>query len=528
MDEKMSGSYYTPHKTITFMRRYLSEQNIQYNTILEPCAGDGRFVDEFNGSNSIKSIIAIELYLEKTKLLLEKKYPKKVSIVTSDFLDYSQKYNRKFNLIIGNPPYINIKNMDKDFLEKARNLCSLYQLAENVVQNSWVAFVLASIRMLDKKGAIFFVLPLEFLQVQYAEQLREVLEKQFNTIHILTFKERMFPEIEQEACLVYLTNQEHELSYISYKQFEKLDSSFAITESKIERNKPLKKWSNAILSDSDIDVLKSTGERYTLINDICQSSPGIVTAANDKFILTEAEVQKYKCEHLVIPIIAKGAMVRNCFLIDKKLIQSLSSSGKKVYLLNLSEVTEEDLPIELRDYLDNVGNTERNGKKIKEGYKCSKRKLWYGVPIIKSGNALFFKRYDVYPRLCVNPQEIHTTDIAYNIRLNNNYEAESFVFCFYNSLTLAQCEFVGRYYAGGVSELIPSEFRSLPIPYRTIDKTDIDLLRDMFIENRPLKDIVGFVNLKTIAQDLGANEICKLDKIRLQLIGRRKSSMKDL
>ena len=33
------------------------------------------------------------------------------------------------------------------------------------------------------------------------EKLRGFLEKKFNTIHILSFEERMFPEIEQEACL---------------------------------------------------------------------------------------------------------------------------------------------------------------------------------------------------------------------------------------------------------------------------------------------------------------------------------------
>lgn len=78
------------------------------------------------------------------------------------------------------------------------------------------------------------------MQVQYAEKLRGFLEKKFNTIHILSFEERMFPEIEQEACLVYLTNENQGLPYISYRQYAKLDSKTPILESRIERNKPLK------------------------------------------------------------------------------------------------------------------------------------------------------------------------------------------------------------------------------------------------------------------------------------------------
>lgn len=50
----------------------------------------------------------------------------------------------------------------------------------------------------------------------------------------------------------------------------------------------------------------------------------------------------------------------------------------------------------------------------------------------------------------------------------------SFVFCFYNSMTLAQCEYNGRYYGGGVRELVPSELQSLTIPYETIEEESAD------------------------------------------------------
>ena len=73
----------------------------------------------------------------------------------------------------------------------------------------------------------------------------------------------------------------------------------------------------------------------------------------------------------------------------------------------------------------------------------------YVVPIVRNGDLFFFKRYDRRPRICVNEADIYTTDIAYNMRLNSAYDKESMAFCFYNSLTLTQCEFYGRYYAGG-------------------------------------------------------------------------------
>ena len=153
---------------------------------------------------------------------------------------------------------------------------------------------------------------------------------------------------------------------------------------------------------------------------------------------------------------------------------------------------------------------------------CSKRKPWYGVPIVKSGRVIFFKRYDLCPRISTNPAEIYTTDIAYNLRLHEGIDPESLVFCFYNSLTLAQCEVVGRYYAGGVSELTPNEFRTISVPYRQIKPCDIERVKTMFSNNVNLNQIVAFVNSKTLESDLTTEEISRLNTIRVKLIGRRK------
>ncbi len=522
MDEKLSGSYYTPFETVRFTYKYISNQNKLIRTMLEPSAGDGRFIDEFVNLSTIDSIVGIELYKEKTFELGKKNYPPRVTVIVSDYLLYAQTCNEKFHLIIGNPPYINIKNMDKEFLDIGRTICKEFELSESLLQNAWVAFVLASIKLIDVNGAIFFVLPTEFLQVQYAEKLRGFLEEKFNTIHILSFSDRMFPEIEQEACLVYLTNEEEALPYILYRQYEKLASDNYLLESRIERNKPLKKWSNAILSDYDIDLLNRIAANYTRISNFAESAPGIVTAANNKFILTENEVAQYNCRQYVIPIISKGIMARNIFEINYDLITLLAQEGKKVYLLNLAKTSENELPDSLKEYLSAVATIKRNGIEIQNSYKCSRRKPWYAVPIVRSGSVIFFKRYDICPRISTNPFGIHTTDIAYNLQLHDEIDAESLVFCFYNSLTLAQCEFAGRYYAGGVSELTPNEFRSVSIPYKRIQSVDISKLKEMFNNNTALNIIIDFVNSKTLSLDLPSDEIKQLESIRKRLIKRRK------
>ena len=125
------------------------------------------------------------------------------------------------------------------------------------------------------------------------------------------------------------------------------------------------------------------------------------------------------------------------------------------------------------------------------------------------------------PRVYINRADIYTTDAGYHIRLNSDIDKESLVFCFYNSLTLAQCEFQGRYYGGGVGELVPSEFKELRIPYRKIEKSDVEKLNEMFQKGTELEKIVKFVNEKTIGCEMGEEELEKIEKIRRKLIGRR-------
>lgn len=522
VNNKLIGSYYTPHEVIKFIYNYLEKQNKNIKSILEPSAGDGRFIEAFLKSNFISSIVGIELVEDKLMHVKEKISSPKLRLVVSDFIVFSLGTRAKFDLIIGNPPYINLKNMDKAFLEASRTLCRKIGLPENVVQNAWVAFVLAASQLLSKNGAIFFVLPIEFLQVNYAEKIRSFLEKNFNTIHIICFSKRIFPTIDQDACLVYITNEIKGLPYILYQKYFNSNSSKPFYQSKIERNKPLKKWSNAILSDEEIDLLNNISKYYPSIREISQSAPGIVTGANNKFILTKEEVIRYNCTNYIKPILSKGAMVKNKFEVNHNLILDLESKNNKVYLLDLAEFDFNSLPIQLQEYLNIVAKTKRNGIEIQYSYKCSRRKPWYGVPIVKSGSVIFFKRYDTIPRFSTNPEQIYTTDIAYGLQLSKNIDPESLVFCFYNSLTLAQCEFVGRYYAGGVIELTPNEFKSITIPYQRIDHFDIENLKKMFSKNSDIDDIVSFVNAKTLNCRIGKCDIDKLNLIRKKLIERRK------
>ncbi len=519
--EKKTGSYYTPMGLIRFMVDYLVNEHQDFSNVLEPSAGDGRFLSLL--LPKVKHIEAIEVFEEKVKQIRQTYDESKVEVKKKNFLDYISETQKKYSLIIGNPPYINLKMMEKGDIEKAKNLCVQENLTRGTMQNMWLAFVVGATRLIDVNGTIFLVLPMEFLQVQYAEKLRSYLEQKFNTIHIVSFEESIFPEIEQDVCLVYLTNKKECSAHILYEIYKDTNHKKPISINIIRKNKPLRKWSNAILMDDEISILKEAKRRYTRIGDMGEIAPGIVTGGNKFFILNEDQVKQYQCFQYTLPIVQKSSYIsEETIEIDQKVLNNIRVRKKPFYLLNLAGEKEMNkLPEPLQNYLIWAGEEEVQEIKLKKRFKCANRSPWYGVPIVNKGDIVFFKRYGILPRIYINQAKVHTTDAGYHIRLKDGFDAESFVFCFFNSMTLAQCEYNGRYYGGGVSELVPSEFKELTIPYRKIAKEDIAILKKLFKEKASKNEIVSFVNSKTIDLEFIKYESDKFEEIRLKLIKRR-------
>lgn len=518
MENKKTGSFYTPVPLI----KYMVKQAFDYmdiKSVLEPSIGDGRFIDELLNYNV--KITGVELYEDKIKNY--DRHDAKLSLICSDFISYALDNGKTYDLIIGNPPYIAKKQLPKDVWEKQYAINTHFDLPTSLFQNIWVSFVLASIKLLKEGGALFFVLPFEFLQVQYANKLRNFLEKEFNFIEITTFEEKVFPEIEQDICLLYLTNQKDITPIIKYKTFNNIAECRLLSHSEICRHKPLQKWSNSILNDDETSFLLDLSGKYIKISELGYISPGIVTGANDFFIISEDKSKQLSCEDASIPIVSKSSSTSNLLIFNSSDMKKLEAQGKPTRLLNLSSRDEKDFSTALLLYLNN--DIDKNNLPISQRYKCGKRKRWYDVPIISRGDLIFFKRFDILPKLLVNKAEVYTTDITYNIRLSDQYDPLSVAFSFYNSLTLALCEYNGRFYGGGVNELVPSEFKSLSIPYQKIDKVDVVKLDKMFRNNESIESIIDFVD-SIVFKSIKKKDIKKLKEIRNKYLKRRLKSFR--
>lgn len=199
MDNKLTGSFYTPQELIEYMAKYISGR-ITPRSILEPSAGDGRFIPAISIFDC--PITAVELYKEKVDTL-HMHCGKQCEIICADFLSYALETEKKYDFIIGNPPYISKKSLPECQRNLSLKLVKHFKLDEALFQNIWVSFILASLKVLSPNGSIFFVLPFEFLQVQYAEHMLDddglTNQEELKSIeHILDRFEKILDAYQEE------------------------------------------------------------------------------------------------------------------------------------------------------------------------------------------------------------------------------------------------------------------------------------------------------------------------------------------
>lgn len=220
----------------------------------------------------------------------------------------------------------------------------------------------------------------------------------------------MIPEIEQDVCLVYLSNEKIEKAYIKYTTLENAESAKPTFESVIMRNKPLKKWSNCILNDTETDELMRLSDMFAKIGSFGDISPGIVTGANSFFILSKQDIDKLNLnvKHQ-LSIISKGSLIPSLLTFKPEDFMFLSGTKNRTRLLDLTGLKETEFSNELKAYL-----LSGEKKDIHNRYKCKKRHRWYDVPIVKKGDVCFFKRFHYLPKIIINSADIHTTENMYD------------------------------------------------------------------------------------------------------------------
>ena len=96
---------FTPHSIAKILTSFID--NRVSKTVLEPSCGNGVILSLLNPKHNIDAIDISKSLIDQNK----KDYPK-MNFKHEDFTKF--KTPKKYDYIIGNPPYVRIQDMDKD------------------------------------------------------------------------------------------------------------------------------------------------------------------------------------------------------------------------------------------------------------------------------------------------------------------------------------------------------------------------------------------------------------------------------
>jgi adenine-specific DNA-methyltransferase len=537
-EKKSLGSYYTPRILSDFIVRHLF-LNYKFKkdiSILEPSAGDGIFFESlfnnetfpaFKLSKIVKKITIDAVEKEEDALVSCKINAKgylnssrKIKYYHEDYLDYQKDNMKKYDLVIGNPPYIKYSHLSKHQVELCEAIHKQSHLSPKKIKNIWTSFLVSGVQSLNKDGVLCFVLPAELLQVIYAKELRDFLRDNFKRIEIFAFNDLIFPDIEQDVIiLICAKKQTPGVSFYQVNTLDDLKKPTYVKENSNIHRETLDKWTNYVLSDSELKFLDSYKKRLPPIKNYCRAEVGVVTAANDFFIVDESTVKEFKLKKITQPILQKSSFMTPTVEFQKSDYNKILKAGKPVFLLSFKNKKCSNFSNSLKKYL-------KKGERLNlhKRYKCKLRDNWYFVPSVWKSEGFFTKRSNLIPKMAVNKANVVVTDAFYRIRMKDNNKIGDLVFSFYNSLTFIFAELEGRYYGGSVLELTPNEYKNLSIPYyKNVPPVALKKLDVLLRGKASIKNILTYTDELILKKQLGLSEkkISRIRKIYFKLLRRR-------
>lgn len=502
-EEKLRGGFYTPPAIATFILKWGFNGDKQLE-ILEPSCGDGVFLEEIkNGKYKYKKVTAVEIINEEANKAKKIGLPD-TEILVNDFHKYCISSKNKYDLIVGNPPYIRYQYFNKEQQGDAGTIFKSANLRYSKLTNAWVSFVVGASLMLKEQGKIGFVLPAEILQVSYAQPLREYLARTFNKINIISFKKLIFTDIQQEVVLLLCEKGGYNTHLIEHTELTDASelANLDIRKLKTPHKKidfKSNKWTFYFLEQEEIDFIErlQKEERISKLGDFATVEVGITTGSNPFFSVPLSTVKQFHLEKYAKPLVGRSVQVPSVIFTMNDWYKNRDDEAR-THILIFPKLT--DMAGD-KGALDYIKFGEEQG--VHKGYKTGIRDEWQIIPSIRVSDALFIRRNNIYPKLIINKAKTYTTDTMHRVTVKKHADISALTASYYNSVSLAFTEICGRSHGGGVLELMPNEVEEILLPYDINNAGLLGTIDRMIRDKRNILEILEYTNKIILIEKLG-------------------------
>lgn len=475
-ERNVLGQFSTPFslagKIVQLTEKNLSAEMIRF---LEPSVGAGVFfsaLDRAVSSRPIKKAVGVEVddeYANIARSLWAPPY----QVICDDFIKISKDpaFEHSFNLLCANPPYVRHHHLAGDLKRQLQSrVLEELGIRCSGLSGLYIYFILLSDQLLEDGAVASWLIPSEFMSVNYGRALREYLTQHVTLLQVHQFcaEDVQFNDALVSSCVVTYRKQKPRKPYsFRFSIGGELETPQQINMVCADDAVKVGKWNYESLSGSnDAASVK--------IKNLFEIKRGIATGANGFFVLAEETIKQYEIpDRFLIPLLPGPRYLKENVVDSDENGDPLVE--RKRYLLNC------DLPPEEVELLwPGVWQYIQVGieRGIPDCYICSHRKVWYFQE--KRTPPLFFTTYmgrtrqgdETNPfRFILNRSQAIATNVYLYIYprqflkklLEESPGRAEWLHKMLNRLSSDVLIQNGRTYGGGLHKLEPKELAELPI-----------------------------------------------------------------
>lgn len=466
------GQFATPTPLAVSLARYahtlMGDQRVRF---LDPSIGTGSFFSamaEAFPPRNIEAAYGVELDPLFVNVAMDLWAERGLHVAQGDFTRQPLP-DRCFNLVIANPPYVrhhHLSGEDKERL-KTRLLQSL-RLGMSGLAGLYCYFMLLCHDWMEEQGLAIWLIPSEFMDVNYGSTVRRYLTENVTLLHLHRFcpTDAQFTDaLVSSAVVVFrksLPPPEHSARFSFGGSIETPDFEALVSLRTLQQSQ---KWTQF---PANPEVVRTDDLK---LGDIFSIKRGLATGSNGFFILTEAEAENWQIpQQFLRPILPGPRDLPNSIV--ESLPNGMPHVSPLLFLLDC-RASEERISIQWPRFYEYVQQGRK--QEIHVAYLTSHRTPWYSQE--NRMPAPFLCTYMGRSRNGKHPFRFiwnRSQATAHNVYLmlypkgplrdvlRQNPEREAQIFEALEKISPEQFISEGRVYGGGLHKVEPKELAKVP------------------------------------------------------------------
>lgn len=468
-DRNVMGQFSTPYPLafdiMQFMKSLVGSDGASF---IEPAIGTGVFYSAYREvfNDASHRVLGFEIdphYFNPTRDFWQ---DTNLELRCADFL--ASKPDGQFHMLVANPPYVRHHHIDNDTKVRLQDAIQRTTgIRISGLAGLYCYFMMLSASWLREGGLSCWLVPSEFMDVNYGEAVKQYLMTNVQLIRIHRFKvdDLQFADaLVSSSIVIFRNNKPTASEAIEFSIGGSINNPEVIKTIERKQLKSKDKWTNLFTDDFKSDKPQAT------LGDFFSVKRGIATGDNDFFIIDQETIDRYKIpSEFLRPILPSPRYIKGD-RIDST--DGLPDVEHRQFLFSCSlpeSVLKEKYP-KVWDYIST--GIERG---VQKGYICSRRTPWYScedrepaaivVPYMgrsETSNRMF--------RFILNTSRAITTNVYLLLYPKPQYarcmKDEAVLTEIWHELNTIPTDILsrnGRFYGGGLRKMEPNELMHTPV-----------------------------------------------------------------